>query len=309
MCTKVAFIVWVFILRIFKVWLIALGVWQIISHLRTYLGVKVAVNMMCINSWNEVIQNVTIKLSKWKANSLSVGGRLTLLKSVLGSLPTYYMSLFKAPDGVLSYLERLRNSFFLGAEMDERNMTWVCWRKVLAQKQYGGLGVSSLYALNRALLFKCIWHFFLLNQVSGLASSKLFTVLIDLLTGLPRHVPVVLFGSRFIKQSSLKSKVVDLLGFCKKVIGNGNNSNFWYDKCLGDVCFKVKFNSLFNLDLQKDASVAQKFQNSDFAVSFRRRPKGGIEESQFQELSLSLAFFGCSILFKRSLVLDVEWSW
>nr|GEZ69150.1 reverse transcriptase domain-containing protein [Tanacetum cinerariifolium] len=41
---------------------------------------------------------------------------------------------------------------------------------------------------------------------------------------------------------------------------------------------------MFNLDLQKDASVAQKFQNLDFAKSFQRRPRGGIEESQFQEL-------------------------
>ncbi|GKA37673.1 hypothetical protein Tco_0724238, partial [Tanacetum coccineum] len=36
----------------------------------TYLGVKVAANMACINSWNKVIQEVTIKLSKWKAKSL-----------------------------------------------------------------------------------------------------------------------------------------------------------------------------------------------------------------------------------------------
>ncbi|GJS37282.1 RNA-directed DNA polymerase, eukaryota [Tanacetum coccineum] len=92
----------------------------------TYLGVKVAANMARINSWNKVIQKVIIKLSKWKAKSLSVGGRLTLLKSVLGSLPTYYISLFKAPDGVLSHLERLRSSFFLGAEMDEPSI----WAKV-----------------------------------------------------------------------------------------------------------------------------------------------------------------------------------
>ncbi|GJT16331.1 RNA-directed DNA polymerase, eukaryota, reverse transcriptase zinc-binding domain protein [Tanacetum coccineum] len=39
----------------------------------TYLGVKVAANMACINSWNKVIQKVTIKISKWKAKSLSVG--------------------------------------------------------------------------------------------------------------------------------------------------------------------------------------------------------------------------------------------
>ncbi|GKC59854.1 hypothetical protein Tco_1087452 [Tanacetum coccineum] len=102
--------------------------------------------------------------------------------------------------------------------------------------------------------------------------------------------------------ASLKSKGMDLLGFCKKVIGNGNNSNFWYDNWLGDVCVKVKFNRLFNLDIQKDASVAQKFQNPDSAVSFQRRPRVGIEESQFQELSLLL-----SLVFLSSS--NDPWSW
>ncbi|GJT78825.1 RNA-directed DNA polymerase, eukaryota [Tanacetum coccineum] len=75
--------------------------------------------------------------------------------------------------------------------------------------------------------------------------------------------------------ANLKSKGVDLLGFCKKVIGNGNNSNFWYDKWLGDVCFKLRFN---------------------------RRPRSGIEESQFQELS--------SLLYSVALSSSSDrWSW
>ena len=45
-------------------------------------------------------------------------------------------------------------------------MTWVSWHKVMAHKQYGGLEVSSLFALNCALLFKQIWRF--LSIESGL---------------------------------------------------------------------------------------------------------------------------------------------
>ncbi|GKB67722.1 RNA-directed DNA polymerase, eukaryota, reverse transcriptase zinc-binding domain protein [Tanacetum coccineum] len=57
------------------------------------------------------------KLSSWKANLLSIGGRLTLIKSVLGSLGIYYMSLFKVPELVLKALERLRAEFFWGSEV------------------------------------------------------------------------------------------------------------------------------------------------------------------------------------------------
>nr|GEX23420.1 RNA-directed DNA polymerase, eukaryota, reverse transcriptase zinc-binding domain protein [Tanacetum cinerariifolium]GEX43349.1 RNA-directed DNA polymerase, eukaryota, reverse transcriptase zinc-binding domain protein [Tanacetum cinerariifolium] len=38
-------------------------------------------------------------------------------------------------------------------------MTWISWKKVLAHKQDGGLGVNIIYALNHALLFKWIWRF------------------------------------------------------------------------------------------------------------------------------------------------------
>nr|GEV09756.1 RNA-directed DNA polymerase, eukaryota, reverse transcriptase zinc-binding domain protein [Tanacetum cinerariifolium] len=108
---------------------------------------------------DEIKRAVSSKLSSWKAKTLLVGGRLTLIKSVLGVIPTYYMSLYKAPEGVLTHLESLRNSFFLGANVGERKITWVCWRKVMAHKQLGGIRVSSLYALNLALLFKWIWRF------------------------------------------------------------------------------------------------------------------------------------------------------
>jgi len=52
------------------------------------------------------------KLSTWKSKTLSVGDILTLPKYVLGSLPDYFMTLFKAPIAVISQLEALRNNFF-----------------------------------------------------------------------------------------------------------------------------------------------------------------------------------------------------
>nr|GEY92011.1 RNA-directed DNA polymerase, eukaryota [Tanacetum cinerariifolium] len=38
----------------------------------------------------------------------------------------------------------------------DRKITWVAWDEVLASKKHGGLGVSSYYALNRALLLKWV---------------------------------------------------------------------------------------------------------------------------------------------------------
>ncbi|GKB75710.1 hypothetical protein Tco_0942605 [Tanacetum coccineum] len=53
-----------------------------------------------------------MRLSSWKSKSLSFGGRLTLVKSVLGSLGVYYFSTFKAPSKVINTLEGIRRKYF-----------------------------------------------------------------------------------------------------------------------------------------------------------------------------------------------------
>ncbi|GJU97047.1 hypothetical protein Tco_1326318 [Tanacetum coccineum] len=38
-------------------------------------------------------------------------------------------------------------------------MSWIGWQRILSSMKNGGLGVSSFFSLNRALLFKWIWCF------------------------------------------------------------------------------------------------------------------------------------------------------
>ncbi|GKC35358.1 hypothetical protein Tco_1047742, partial [Tanacetum coccineum] len=87
-------------------------------------------------SWSEMVEKFTKRLSLWKANSLSIGGRFILTKSILGSLPLYYLSLYRAPNKVIDTLERVRSRFDLG-----------------------GLGVGSIKAKNMSLLGKWWWRF------------------------------------------------------------------------------------------------------------------------------------------------------
>ncbi|GKB33610.1 hypothetical protein Tco_0873011 [Tanacetum coccineum] len=50
-------------------------------------------------------------------------------------------------------LESIRSHFFNGHDPNSKRTSWVKWKNVLASKEKGGLGVSSLYALNRGLMF------------------------------------------------------------------------------------------------------------------------------------------------------------
>ncbi|GKD23438.1 RNA-directed DNA polymerase, eukaryota, partial [Tanacetum coccineum] len=109
----------------------------------SYLGISIGGYMSRLKAWEDVINKVVCRLSKWKMKSLSIGGRLTLLKYVLGSTPIYYLSMYKAPIQVLKKLESIRSHFFNGANLNVQKMSFIKWEKVLASKDKGGLGVAS----------------------------------------------------------------------------------------------------------------------------------------------------------------------
>ncbi|GKC28954.1 hypothetical protein Tco_1036248 [Tanacetum coccineum] len=148
----------------------------------------------------------------------------------------------EVPEGILSHLESLRNSFFLGADMEERKTTWVCWRKVMTNKHLGGLGVSS----DEQISILC-------GKLSAIHGND----------GAIDHTSSSRYGHSVWEGvlkaiARLKSKGFDLMEYCKIVIGTGNTFKFWHDKWYGDVRLKDKFYRCFNLDLQKDAIVAFK---------------------------------------------------
>nr|KAJ0194091.1 hypothetical protein LSAT_V11C800426490 [Lactuca sativa] len=124
-----------------------------------YLGIPVGAAMSRISQWSTLINKFQTRLSKWKASSLSFGGRLTLCKAVLGSLGTYLFSLYKAPVKIIHTLESYRRRFFWGGSTDINKMSWIAWDKVLAGGVDGGLGIGSLKAQNLALLGKWWWRF------------------------------------------------------------------------------------------------------------------------------------------------------
>lgn len=99
-------------------------------------------------SWSGLLERLMHMLSTWKSKSLSIGGRLTLLKSVLGLTGMFHMSVFPVPISVIRSLEALRAlraRFFWGGDLGERCMHCVSWDRVLASKKEGGLGAGNLF--------------------------------------------------------------------------------------------------------------------------------------------------------------------
>ncbi|GJV59603.1 RNA-directed DNA polymerase, eukaryota [Tanacetum coccineum] len=245
-----------------------------------YLGVMVGGNMSKINAWDDMVGKIKSRLSKWKINTLSIGGRLTLLKAVLGSTPIYPMSLYKVPKTVLHEMESLRRNFFNGVQGVARKISWVKWTKVLASKKYGGLGVSSFYALNRALLFRWVWRF--LSH-----DNSLWFRFISAMHGSSFQTRSSFHCSNWLsiirEVSALKLQGIDFLSHCKRRVGSGMQTRFWEDLWLGEVPFNELFPRLYALENNKECSVAVKMQG-EIDSSFRRHVRGGVETQQLENI-------------------------
>ena len=124
-----------------------------------FLGMPIGGSMKKLIRWQPLIDKSAQKLSNWKSNIMSIGGRSVLCKTVLGALGSYLFSLYKAPIAVIKTLESLRRRFFWGQKENGRKIAWVAWKNVLNIQNKGGLNIGSLKAANLALLCKWWWRF------------------------------------------------------------------------------------------------------------------------------------------------------
>ncbi|GKC01021.1 RNA-directed DNA polymerase, eukaryota, reverse transcriptase zinc-binding domain protein, partial [Tanacetum coccineum] len=212
-----------------------------------------------------------INMSKSKLMGISVDadkvdkqqGKLVvlLLKPVYlfrfeGSMSIYHMSIFKVPMKVLQRMKSIRSHLFNRVEFVGKKPIWVKWKNVLALKDKGDLGVSSLYALNEALMFKWVWRFF--TQSSSLWARVIKAI----------HEEDGKIGKK-AKSSSpsiwldivhevelFKDWGTDLVSFIYKKLGNGANTSFWEDAWRGGTAFKCLYPKLYALELWFDLMLA-----------------------------------------------------
>ena len=231
------------------------------------------------------LDRVKTRLSRWKMNMLSIGGRLTFVKSVLGSIPIYNFSIFKVPKSILNELECIRRKFFNGHEQNCKKITWVSWNKVLKSKENGGLGVSSLYAINRGLLMKWVWRF--VSQNNSLWARSIKAIHGDFnIPGLRANKGYNSCWKSIISEVSSLSKIgVNVLNYMSMKIGDGKSCKFWYDRWNDEGILKDKYPRVFSLESCKNIFIADKVAQHDSFQSFRRAPRGGIEQEQFDHIN------------------------
>ncbi|GKC60043.1 hypothetical protein Tco_1087641 [Tanacetum coccineum] len=224
----------------------------------TYLGLPIGASMSRSVHWQPIIDRFSEKLSSWKGKNVSYGGRLTLVKSMLGSLHLYYFSLFRAPLKVINVLEGIRRQFFwVRAHGDSRKISRIAWDKVLSSSEFGGLNIGSLKAPNWSLLAKWRWCF-------KTEKNSLWKKVVCSFHGSDGNLGVAsdvgspgTWGKIVSIRNELEKIDISFSSSFHKKIGSGHDTRFWTEIWSGNTSFSEKYPRLFALETNKLSSESK----------------------------------------------------
>ena len=80
----------------------------------SYLGIPLGANHKSVAVWDGVEERFRKRLALWKTQFIFKGGRITLIRSTLSSMPIYLMSLLRMPRVVSLRLEKIQRDFLWG---------------------------------------------------------------------------------------------------------------------------------------------------------------------------------------------------
>ncbi|KAL6342504.1 hypothetical protein AAG906_012100 [Vitis piasezkii] len=191
-----------------------------------YLGLPLGAPFKSEVVWDCVEERFRKRLAMWKRQYISKGGRLTLIRSTLSSLPVYFMSLFLLPRKVRLRLEKIQRDFLWGGGALEQRPHLVRWNLVCLERR------------------KVVWG----KKLSVDESSSLRR-------GWCTRAERGRHGVGLWK--AIRKEWLGMYSSLAFRVGNGRRVRFWKDKWCGDEPLYESFPSLFAISQAKDAWVSE----------------------------------------------------
>ena len=215
---------------------------------------------------------------------LSKGGRITLIKSTLSSLPTYFMSLFPIPGSVALQIDKIQRDFLWGGMREGKKFHLVNWSQVCQPLKMGGLGIWNLRLFNQALLGKWLWRF-------GNEENAFW-----------RHLISAKYGNSFGGWTTREVNGPYGCGLWKHIIkgwgmfachlhfevGDGSKTKFWDNVWCGSCSLKHAFPDLYRIARNKDAAVGDLLQFQNGAVTWFIDFIRHVQNWEFESVNLLL---------------------
>ena len=125
----------------------------------TYLGCPLYIGRQRISHFSGIISKVVDKISGWQTKMLSYGGKATLIKYVLQSLPIHLLSSVSPLSTVLTEIEKLNADFYWGMKNGRKRYHWASWDTLCHPCDEGGVGFRKIRDVCKSLELKQWWNF------------------------------------------------------------------------------------------------------------------------------------------------------
>ncbi|GAV74317.1 zf-RVT domain-containing protein, partial [Cephalotus follicularis] len=123
-----------------------------------YLGIPLLASRLSHMDCKVLVDKLLRRTTSWLSNSLSFGGRLQLLKSVLFSIQVFWCSTFVLHVAVTKECDRILRSFLWHGVGNSKKGGKLAWSKVCHPKEEGGLGIKDARSWNRTSIMKIGWR-------------------------------------------------------------------------------------------------------------------------------------------------------
>lgn len=85
----------------------------------SFLGIHIGCNPRRIKIWYLIVDKFKSKLTIWRGIFLSLASRITLINSIMSSLPIFLFYFYKAPISILKDIDKIRKLFLWGGSEDK----------------------------------------------------------------------------------------------------------------------------------------------------------------------------------------------
>ncbi|XVE48701.1 hypothetical protein DITRI_Ditri01bG0023300 [Diplodiscus trichospermus] len=106
-----------------------------------YLGTPMLSGRVTKTTFHQLLDKMKTKLSGWKARTLSMAGRITLVKHVLNTMPFYVMQTARLPATFCDELDRVCRNFVWGHDEGVKKIHLLDWGTLTRPMDCGGLGI------------------------------------------------------------------------------------------------------------------------------------------------------------------------
>ncbi|KAH1033458.1 hypothetical protein J1N35_045632 [Gossypium stocksii] len=104
-----------------------------------YLGLPLPIGKKKSLAFQEINNRLSCRINSWTKRLLSFGGKEIFIKAILQSLPTYAMSVFLAPKGVIEDMKTNISRVWWSGKDRGRFWTMLSWKKLCHPKVLGFL--------------------------------------------------------------------------------------------------------------------------------------------------------------------------